>query len=122
MLAHTATAGSGPWVVGDGRASVYLGVEAQRLNHLAVNTDDEREVLDVGEGISKFGVRAIATVGLGRRLELEGSAPWYHVRANREDAALCEALGLGACDTTQGVGILEARVKGVVLDEYFGAP
>lgn len=122
FVAATATAGSGPWVVGDGRASVYLGVEAQRLSKLAQTLGEEREVIDVGEGIAKFGVRGIATVGLGRRLELEASLPWYRVQANRPDAALCGALGLGACETTQGVGIIEARGKGVVLDEYFGAP
>jgi hypothetical protein len=122
LAATTATAGSGPWVVGDGRASVYLGVEAERLTKLATTIGEDREVIDVGEGIAKFGVRGIATVGLGRRLELEASVPWYRVQANRPDAELCGALGLGACETTQGVGVVEARGKGVVLDEYFGAP
>lgn len=122
LVAATATAGSGPWVVGDGRASLYMGAEAQRLSHLAQTIDGERDVIDVGEGVARFGVRAIATVGLGRRLELEASLPWYRVQANRPDADLCVVLGLGACETTQGVGIVEARGKGVLLDEYFGAP
>ena len=63
-----------------------------------------------------------ATVGLGPRLDVQLTLPWYTVQANRPDAELCGVLGLGACRTTSGLGILEARGKALLLDEFFGAP
>jgi hypothetical protein len=39
---------------------------------------------------------------------------------------VCKLLGdtqsLDSCDTTTGVGVLEARGKALIVDEYFGAP
>ena len=48
--------------------------------------------------------------------------PVYRVQANREDGAVCGSLGLDACETTQGVGVITARAKGTVLDEFYGDP
>jgi hypothetical protein len=117
-----AMAGSGPWVVGEGQGSVYLGGEVQRLDRLAITVDGERQVIDVGEGLSSVGVKGIGTVGLTPRFELQATVPWWRVQANRPDAALCGALGLGACQTTATVGVLELRGKGLALDELYGAP
>jgi hypothetical protein len=117
-----ALAGSGPWVVGEGGITVYVGTEAQRLENLAVQVEGERDVVPVGEGLSSFGIKGIGTVGLGSRIDLQLSVPWYRVQTSRPDHPLCAALGLGACRTTQGVGIIETRLKGMALNEFFGAP
>ena len=106
----TAQAGTGPWVVGAGQASLYVGVESQRLTRLAITVDDQRDVIDVGEGLSSFGVKGIASLGITDRVEVEMGVPWWSVRANRPDEPLCAALGLDACNDVR------------TLDEYFGAP
>ncbi|MEQ1502075.1 MAG: hypothetical protein ABMB14_07580 [Myxococcota bacterium] len=118
----TAIAGSGPWVVGDGGFTLYTGAESQRFAHLVPIIDGKREVIPVAEGVSTLGLKAIGTVGFGGRAEVQLAVPWYHVEASRADEALCVALALGACETTEGIGIVESRVKGLVLDEFFGAP
>ncbi|MEM6928552.1 MAG: hypothetical protein AAF602_16570 [Myxococcota bacterium] len=122
LTSLAAVAGSGPWVVGEGNTSVYVGGETQRLSRLAITVDGERSVVDVGEGISSFGLKGIVTVGLTPHVELEGVLPWWRVQANRPDATLCGDIGLGACRTTTTVGVLEFRAKVLLLDELFGAP
>jgi hypothetical protein len=121
-LLQSALAGNGPWVVGEGGFTLYAGTEAQWLDKLAISVDGERQVLDVGEGLSAFSVKGIATVGFGPRIDLEVAVPWLRVQANREDHPLCATLGLGACDTTKGIGIIRSRLKGLLLDEFRGAP
>lgn len=124
LLAATAAAGSGPWVVGAGQASLYLGSESQRLTELAVSTGsfEEADVVEVGSGISTLGAKAIVTYGLLPRLEIEGTVPAYRVRANRTDDPLCDALGLDACKATDGIGVMVLRGKALVLDELYGPP
>ncbi|MCA9493674.1 MAG: hypothetical protein KC621_27265 [Myxococcales bacterium] len=117
-----ALAGSGPWTAGKDRVTVFVGAEGQRFGTLGTDSGADRALTDVGEGIQKLGIKGIATVGLGSRMELELLIPWYRVEATRPDAELCAALGLDACKTTQGVGIIETQLKALVLDEYFGAP
>jgi hypothetical protein len=117
-----AVAGSGPWTVGAGRATVYAAVEGQRFGRLAIDRGDARQVVDVGEGLQKFGAKGIATIGLANRVDVELAVPWMRAEATRQDDALCGALGLGACETTQGIGIVESRGKVLLLDEYFNAP
>lgn len=117
-----AQAGSGPWVVGEGGFTIYVGTEAQRLDKLAVTVDGERDVVDVAEGLSSFGVKGIGTIGLGSRIDLQLSVPWYRVQVSRPDHPLCAALALGACNKTEGIGIIESRVKWMLLNEFFGAP
>lgn len=122
-VAASAWAGSGPWVVGSDQVTLFLGTEAQRIGHLAVQTaPGERDVIDVAEGVSKFGTKAIGTFGLGNRFDVEATVPWYHVETPRTDHPLCVTLALGACRTTEGVGVLDARIKGLAADEYLGAP
>lgn len=122
VLVQSALAGSGPWVVGEGGFTLYVGTGIQRLSRLAVTVDGERDVVDVGEGISTFAVKGIATVGFGSRVDLQLGVPWYRVQANREDHPFCASVGLDGCDTTQGVGVIESRLKGLLVDEFFGAP
>ncbi|MEN0066446.1 MAG: hypothetical protein AAGA48_30195 [Myxococcota bacterium] len=122
FTASSALAGSGPWVVGEGNASIYVGAESQRLERLAIQVGGERDVIDVGEGLSSFGLKGIVTLGITRHFELQGILPWWRIQANRTDTAVCEILGLGACQTTTTVGVLEFRGKLLLLDELFGAP
>lgn len=123
LLAPAALAGSGPWVLGQGDHTLYLGVEAQRFDHLALAAGSGADdVLEVGEGMSTLGVKAIATLGLLPRTEVELSVPWYEVRQNRPEAFPCEALQLDACKTSRGIGIVRGRLKLLLLDEILGAP
>ncbi len=123
LTSSTAQAGSGPWVLGRGDHTLYLGLEAQRFDHLAQSSGSGADdVVDVGEGMQTFGVKAIATLGLLNRVEGELLVPWYEVRQNRTEAFPCQELGLSACETSRGVGIIRARVKGLVLDEILGPP
>lgn len=121
-----ALAGSGPWVIGEGQGTVYVGVESQRLQRLAITSGGERTVIDVGEGLSAFGIKAIGTLGLTRHIELEGTIPFWHVQANRPDAPICAAIGADvgreSCETTTSIGVLQVRGKGLLLDEFFGRP
>lgn len=125
-LLSTALAGSGPWVVGEGQGTVYVGIESQRLTRLAIIDNGVRDVVDVGEGIVTFGVKAVGTVGLTRRVELQGVLPYYRVQATRPDHPLCLDLGASvgreACETTSSLGVIELRGKVLLVDEFFGGP
>lgn len=119
-LAH---AGSGPWVVGERALTVYTGIESQQIGRLAIQTSaEQRDVIDVAEGVSTLGVKAIGTLGLGPRVDVQFVVPWYSASTSRRDHPLCVTLGLGACETTRGLGIIESRVKVLALDELFGPP
>ncbi|MFT4976952.1 MAG: hypothetical protein ACI8S6_002857 [Myxococcota bacterium] len=122
VTSSTALAGSGPWVVGAGSTSLFAAVEAQRLTMLSTQTPDGPVDVEVGEGLSAQGFKLIGTYGIQSRAEVELAVPWFRVYANRPDAELCGALGLGACRTTQGIGLVQAKLKGLLLDELFGSP
>ncbi|MFK7929390.1 MAG: hypothetical protein AB8H79_14440 [Myxococcota bacterium] len=111
-----AQAGSGPWVLGDGEYSVYVGAESQRLERLQiVDADGERSVIDVDDGISTVGAKAILTLGAQGRFEGELSIPFQRVQANRI-GPVCESLGGSPCETTESVSLMTARGTGTVLD------
>jgi hypothetical protein len=98
-------------------------MEAQRIDRLDIRDGEGGgDVIDVDSGLSTFGVKAIGTIGIRDRLEIEMTLPWYHVQANRREGPVCQSLGLAACQTTQGVGIIRVRGKGTVVDEFYGAP
>lgn len=117
-----AWAGSGPWVLGPGQGALFVGIEGQRFTRLSAVVGGQTESIDIDDGISGLAVKAIGTLGLSDRIELEGSVPWWDVRASRTDGAVCASLGLGACRSTSGLGVIEARGKLVLLDELFGPP
>ena len=124
VFATSAHAGSGPWVIGTGQGNLYVGAETQRLSKLQIQDSGgaDAEVIDVGEGLSTFGLKAVGTVGLSPRFDVQAEVPWYRVIANRPDHPLCDALGMGACNTTESIGLMSIRGKGLILDELFGAP
>ena len=118
-----ANAGSGPWVVGSGSRDTFFALESQRLTKLSIETSaDTTEVIDVGEGLSTFGAKGLFPYGVRPRMDLTVAVPWYRVQANRTDHELCGALGMGACRTTQGIGIISVSGKGLLLDELYGSP
>lgn len=122
-LSTPAHAGSGPWVLGVADHTLYMGLEAQRFDHLAQSSGSGADdVIQVSDGVQTFGAKAIATVGLLPRLEGELAVPWSVVRNNRPDDSPCDVLGLDACEETRGVGVLRARAKGLLLDEIVGSP
>jgi len=121
-LSRPALAGGGPWVVGAGNTQLYLGFEAQRFTRLAIQVGGSRQVVGVDEGVTSFGTKAIATVGLTPAFDIEVEVPWDYVFANRTDGPVCTALGLGACRPTRGVGVLAMRAKVLAADELAGAP
>ena len=120
----TALAISGTSVVGEGQLNVYLGVDAQRLERLQIQGPDgaDAEVIDVGEGLSTVRGKVIATLGLANRVDFEVGVPYEHNQANRGDSAVCDALGLNACGTSSGLGVITGRAKWLMLDEYSGTP
>jgi hypothetical protein len=123
VLASTAHAGSGPWVVSPGDVNLYAGTEYQRITELVVHDEGEEvDVVQVDDGLETFGVKAIASYGLRERIELELEVPWYRVEANRTAGAVCTSLALQACETTEGIGVVRTQVKGLVLDELAGSP
>lgn len=119
-----AWAGSGPWVVGEGQLDLYTGMDSQRIETLAVSTGTyaEDDVIDVDEGISKLSAKAILTYGLLANTEIDLSVPWMYVRANREDGPVCQSVGLSACETTRGIGIISGHLRYNPLNEVYGAP
>ena len=122
LLPAVAHAGSGPWVLGDGEYSIYAGAEAERIERLQIVAGDERSTIDVDEGISTLAGKLIVTVGAQGRFEAELAVPYMRVHANRSDGPVCTSLGLSACATTHGVGVITTRAKGTVLDELYGDP
>lgn len=124
LSASPALAGSGPWVVGEGQTDLYLGSEARRLELLAGSTGslDQESLIEVGEGLSALGGKAILTYGLLSNTEIDLSLPYYVIRANRDDAAICGALGMDACKTTRGLGVIGTHLRWNVLSEEYGAP
>lgn len=122
LAPSAAHAGSGPWVLGDGEYSVYVGAESERIERLQIVAGGERSVLDVDQGISTLAGKVILTAGAQGRFEAELAIPYLRVAANRTDGPVCTSLGLSACATTHGVGVITARAKGTVLDELYGDP
>jgi hypothetical protein len=117
----------GPWVPGEGVTSVYVGTDAQRIDKLATSEGNfGGELIDVGDGLSKFYVKGILAHGLTARTALELSVPYARVSANREDAQVCAdltaAVGRASCTPTSGIGIITLRGRGMLLDELAGAP
>ena len=122
-LPGVAAAGGGPWLIGPGDQSLYLGLDSQRITKLFVQVGGERQAVDVDSRISTLSAKAALTYGLGGRFEIEGIVPWSRVWMARDDLAPCgTGLGLEACRTTQGIGIMEARLKMLVADELSGSP
>ena len=118
----SAFGGTGPWVPGTGNLNLYVGVEGQSFHRLKASGDGASESLDVGDGVSTFVAQAAMSYGISSRAEVSLSLPFQHSNVGREDAGVCTELGLDACKTTDTVGIIEARVKGLILDELSGAP
>lgn len=123
LLPAAAHAGSGPWVLGDGELSVYVGAETQQFKRLARRLGPgERDVVELDEGFSSIGGKVIASFGLQGRFEGEVGIPVYSVQAHRTDGETCESLGDDTCDPTRGVGVITARGKGTLLDQLYGDP
>ena len=117
------SAGSGPWVLSEGETSVYLGAESQRIDRLALASGmGADDVLNVDDGIETTGVKAVVSHGIRKGVELELDVPWARVEANRPDGDVCTLLGPATCARTQGLAPVRVKVKGLVLDELYGAP
>lgn len=121
-LCLPALAGSGPWTVSEGDLAAYLGAEYQRFSKLATSVGSYGgEPLVVDEGIERTGTQLILGYGVRERVDLELRIPLSRVDANRI-GELCTGVGLEACKTTAGVGIIDLRGKLLVVDELSGAP
>jgi len=122
LIAGLAHAGSGPWVPGTSIGNLYLGLDSEQFTRVASNDAGTLVPVDVGEGIGTVGLTSILSYGIGPRLELETRVPYRATHANREDQAICAALGTDACAPTRTIGVIEARMKGMILDELSGQP
>ncbi|MDP2305191.1 MAG: hypothetical protein Q8P18_04110 [Pseudomonadota bacterium] len=122
--APEASAGTGPWTLPEGDLSVYAGAEYERIGHLATSAGSwtPGAVIEVDEGLEKAGAQLVVGYGVRDRVDVELSVPYLYVAANRTDGPLCSTIGLRGCDTTQGIGVIGLRVKGLVIDELIGAP
>ncbi len=121
-LVSSAYASDGAYVVGAFDASLFLGLDAERITRLAGAEGGEADtVVDVDEGLSKFTAKAILSYGIVRNVELELTVPYSYNRANRTDGPLCTALA-GGCAASEGIGVVEAQGKFLALDELAGAP
>ena len=118
LLLMTAEA-AGPWVLSSGDIDVYLGLEQRRSTALV---GDGNSVDLTGDGLSSFGVNAALTAGIVPGVEGWLSVPWYTSRVLNPADERCATLGLEACRTSQGIGAVQARLRGLVLDELYGAP
>lgn len=112
---------SGPWVPGTGRTSLYLGIDGQRFTRVSASGDGASQKVDVGDGIQTVAAVAHLTHGLTPRIAVEFTLPVFHGHASRTDAEIC-SIGLDACAPTNVVGVLQARVKGLMFDELSGSP
>jgi len=124
MIPSIAFAGSGPWVVGPGRVSLWMGVESQRFTDI-IGADGGFTGSGNKLGANFNSVRAsiIGSVGLAKGMEAEFRLPYSYNVASRSDQGVCvDFPGGDACDTTQGIGPVVVRFKGLALDEVFGAP
>lgn len=122
-LISTADASGGPWVPGDGKAQLYLGVESERFTTLKANgTEEGVSRVPIAGGVSTLRAVGELSYGIASRAEFSLTVPLQRAFVHRPDDALCGAFGLGACDTTSSVGVIEARLKGLVSDQVSGAP
>lgn len=128
FLVASAFAGSGPWTLPEGEVSAYAGASYERIGRLALSggSFDPDAVIDVDEGLEKATAQLILGYGVRERLDVELQLPYSMVTANRKDGAVCTtvltALDAHGCDTSQGLGIVTTRVKGLLVDELVGAP
>ena len=115
LIAATAAAGSGPWVLGQGHHNLYVGTESQSYTSYRVDGEDR----ELGDGFSTFGAQAIVGFGLSSRIEAEARVPWCRSRALDTSDDLCSGT---RCSPSQGLGAFEIGVKGLLLDEVYGPP
>lgn len=109
-------------MVGPATASIYVGADTERITRLATSEGSGADsVIDVDDGITKTSVKAIVSYGLTPGTEIVLAVPWSTNHLNRTDGALCTALG-DACTATRGIGVIDLRVKRMVVDELKGAP
>jgi len=123
-IATIAAAGSGPWSQHPQDISVYLGTEAQRINVFVPSDGNfsSGEPLDVDDGFTSFFLKSFLTYGLTPRTEIELQVPYGHVVSHRTDGAICTALALDACETTNGFAPIVVRAKMNVVDQSYGPP
>ncbi|MFT5680211.1 MAG: hypothetical protein ACI8RZ_001117 [Myxococcota bacterium] len=75
-----------------------------------------------GDGLSTFGMIAGVTAGLIPRVDGQLFVPWYRSRVLNEGDPDCALRGLQACKTSTGLGTINLRIRGQLLDELYGAP
>lgn len=115
-----ARAGAGPWSLSPGDLDLYLGTESRRSTTLtdSTGTDDALP----GGGVSTIGAVGIVSVGIASRVEGSLQLPAYRSRSLDNTDEACDELGLQGCRTSQGLGTLSLRLKGLLLDELYGPP
>lgn len=121
-MLSAAFAGSGPWVSGSGVGNLYLGIEGEQYTKVSSRNTTGIDKQPVGEGIQSIGGLAVLSYGIAPRVEAEVTVPYLATHVNREDSTLCELLGEDSCDATHTVGIIQARVKTLILDGIAGSP
>ncbi len=120
LLVGWAFAGAGPWVPGEGQLHLYAGLDVQRFTRL--NAEGLDGAVRIGEGVSTVGGVLDLSYGLGSGLEAELILPVQHAYVHRPDTGPCVDFGDDVCAPTTTIGVIDIRLKGVLLDEFHGAP
>lgn len=117
-----AAAGSGPWVPGSGVGTLYLGVDGERFERVKAIQADGAETLELADGITTLTIGGLVSYGFGARFEADLYVPYRSIDATTTTGGVCEELPNEPCRATRTLGVIEARMKGLVLDELSGAP
>ena len=116
----TALAGSGPWTLSPGDLTLYAGAESRRATQI-MDADGALDDL-AGGGVSAIGGLGVLSVGILPRVEGSLMLPAYRARSLEPGDPICDEVGEGVCRTSEGIGTVQVRVKGLLLDELYGPP
>ncbi|MBX2796607.1 MAG: hypothetical protein KTR31_03025 [Myxococcales bacterium] len=134
-----ALAGSGPWALSKGDHSVYVGAELQRFRtlHPVLLVNDQGDVVGpedaadatpqlveapTGGPINSTAAKLAVTFGIIDRVEVDAVVPYQRVEAALVGGGACEDFPQNSCPRTQGIGLVDLRLKWQFADEIVGAP
>lgn len=119
-LFSSAHAGSGPWTLSPGDLDLYVGSESRRTTTLVNGAGTSADL--TGGGVSTIGAVGVVSMGIVSRVEGSLMVPAYRSRSLDSSDEDCDNIGLQACKTSEGVGTISMRLKGLLLDELYGPP
>ena len=120
FVVSTALAGDGPWTLSARDHNVFVGADYYRYGRLETGTGSTAAL---GSGMTATGLTGVWTFGVTEGLDAQLKLPFESVRANDPQASLCvDGRAKDFCSPTSGIGDIELRVKGRVLNELYTSP